>query len=425
MNNANKNRLKKILEKLSGDERNFVYNVISQDPLSNIYSKLFLLYFVLISFFLLWPFDFISFPKNDTQWIQEKNGIEFQKTGQIISVSPTNKFYNYITKNSSLTIEICVETKDITQSGLARIFSYSKNKEISNFVIGQAWDKLVIRLRTTKTNQKGTSPHLVINDVFNSKSFQHIVIIYNSNEQRVYINDELKARSNVLQGILSNWDISCKLILGNETTGDRPWKGKIFYVAVYSNALTEQEIHYNYLSRNNAMRGISDSTSFKKKQQQTNVLEPKRPLIEYLFDEKKGNMIHDSGLGLTPINMIMPEYIKPTNKRLLNFSPELFHYKSRFADIILNILIFIPIGILINGTLRTRYGLKPRIAIITALSGTFLSVGFECLQYFSIDRNSSLIDVITNMTGTILGVFLDISYHFHLRYRARHIKRAL
>jgi len=41
---------------------------------------------------------------------------------------------------------------------------------------------------------------------------------------------------------LSNWDASHRLALGNELTGDRPWLGNLYYVAVYDRPLDAEEV---------------------------------------------------------------------------------------------------------------------------------------------------------------------------------------
>lgn len=96
-----------------------------------------------------------------------------------------------------MAIEVWIETGDTNQSGPARIISYSINEKLCNFTLGQAWDKLIVRLRTTRTSSNGTIPHIVIIDTFNHRNMQHVVITYDFSEQRVFINGELKARSNV------------------------------------------------------------------------------------------------------------------------------------------------------------------------------------------------------------------------------------
>ncbi|MFC1880779.1 LamG-like jellyroll fold domain-containing protein [Thermodesulfobacteriota bacterium] len=423
MDSDNTNRLKKIVDRLSPEDGKYICRVIYKDPFTDTYPILLIIYIFILGGFLLWPFDFLSWARNDARWMKNSNGIEFLKIGQAVSNSSTREFFDRLVKRGSITVEVWLETGDIDQSGLARIFSYSKNKKLCNFTIGQAWDKLVIRFRTTKTNLKGKSPHLVINDVFNSRTLQHIVIMYNLSEQRVYINGELKARSNVLKGDLSNWDPFCRLVIGNEATGDRSWKGKIYYVAVFDRVFTEQEIHNNYLSEFQSKVNTRPRVLRRKGSTKDTDLKTKGPLLRYLFDERKGNVIHDTGSVLSPVNLIIPEYIRPTNKPFLDFSSDYLHSKSQFSDIILNILIFIPLGMLIHGMLRIRYRLALKISLATLLAGILFSLSVESLQHFSMTRDSSLIDVSTNMTGVAIGIMIDRFYNLFLNYQAERLQR--
>lgn len=422
MNNDNIKKLKKIVNSLSTENGKFICKLVYRDPFTDTYSILLIIYIVILAGFLLWPFDFVSSAKNDARWIKNSNGIEFLRIGEAVSTSSTREFLDRVVKSGRITIEMWLETGDLNQSGLSRIFSYSKNTRLSNFTIGQAWDKLVVRLRTTKTSLKGTSPHLVLNDTFNSRSLQHIVIMRNPSEQRIYINGELKARSNIVKGDLSNWDPSCKLVIGNEVTGDRPWKGKIYYVAVYDRDLTEQEIRKDYLSDFKSQVNARPPVLWRKGGTEGTRVKAKGPLLRYLLDERKGNVIHDTGSDLSPVNLILPEYIRPTNKPFLDISTEYLHSKLRFSDVMVNILIFIPLGILIHGLLKSRYGLTLKIALATLLAGTLFSLGVESLQHFSITRNSSLIDVFTNTTGTAIGIIMDRCYYLYLNRQAKRLQ---
>ena len=244
----NSNRLKKIIDRLSAEDGKYICRVIYRDPFTDIYSILLIIYVFILGFFLLWPFDFVSLIRNDARWIGNSKGIEFLKIGQAVSNSPTQEFFDRLVKGSGLTLELWLKTEDLNQTGPARILSYSINTGLRNFTIGQSRDKLVVRLRTTETDLNGMNPHLIIGDTFNYESLQHMVIMYDFSEQRVYINGEQRARSEILKGDFSNWDPSCSLVIGNEVIGDRPLKGKIYYVAVFDRPLTEQEIRQNYLS---------------------------------------------------------------------------------------------------------------------------------------------------------------------------------
>jgi hypothetical protein len=414
-------KLKKIIDKLSVQDGKYICRVIYGDRLADIYTKLLIIYVFILGGFLLWPFDFIFKVKNHAHWIENSKGIELLRTGKAVSNSSTQEFFDRLVKGSGLTLEVWLETEDLDQSGPARIISYAINKELCNFILGQAWDKLIVRLRTTKTSFKGTAPHLVIPDTFTSHRLKHIVIMYDYSEQRIYINGEQRVRSNVLKGDFSNWDASCKLVIGNEVTGDRPWRGKIYYIAIFDRALTEQEIRQNYLSGFQSEINTCPSVLLGKASMKHTGLKTKNPVTKYLFNEGKGDMIHDSGSGLIPVNLFIPNYISHKKEPLFTLSIGFLKRNYRFSDLIINVLIFIPLGIFVHGMLRNHYGLTLEISLATLLAGTLFSLSIESLQHFSMTRNSSIIDVFTNMTGIAIGIMIDRFYILFLNYQDRHL----
>jgi VanZ family protein len=438
-------RLKTIIDSLSAEDGKFICRVIYRDPLKNIYSILLIIYAFILGISLLWPFDFVSIVRNDARWIDNSKGIEFLEIGQAVSNASTQEFFDRLVKGSGLTLEVWLKTEDLSQSGPARILSYSINQVLRNFTIGQSKDQLVVRLRTIETSLNGMNPHLIVNDVFNDKGLKHIVIIYNFLEQRVYINGEQKVRSKILKGNFSNWDPSCRLVLGNEVTGDRPWKGKIYNVAIYDRPLTKKEIRQNYLSglRSKVNKGDTKDVDIKAKGLVARFLfylselhskvnnwgmkradaKAKSLVARYLFNEGKGDVIHDSGSVLNPMNLYMP--IKLKVKPFLSFSIDSLDSKSQFSDIIINILIFIPLGIFIHGMLRNRFGLTLKISILGLLVGTLFTLGVESIQHFSMTRDSSLIDVFTNTTGIVIGIMIDRVYTMFLNDQAERLRKLL
>ena len=75
-------------------------------------------------------------------------------------------------------------------------------------------------------------------------------------------------------------------------------------------------------------------------------------------------------------------------------------YDSR-ADVLTNILAYIPLGILLVWSFPTRR----RVLIVTAatLAGGLLSLTMESVQMFLPSRTSSKIDLLTNLMGTLVG----------------------
>jgi VanZ family protein len=270
-----------------------------------------------------------------------------------------------------------------------------------------------MRLRTTKTDLNGVKPYLKVANVFGSAGLQHIIVTYDFLEQLVYINGTMQARAKIPGGKFTNWDPSYYLMLGNEATGNRPWLGKIFFLAIYSRPLTEKEIHQNYLAG-----WLSESRSGEQMCRASEGL-----VARYLFEERHGDRIGDSGETKAPLDLYIPTAIQ--KKSYLDFSHILFSKNSKralFGDVILNIIIFIPIGFLLHAVLRRHCESSLKTAAFVFIIGTLFTFGIESLQYFSLTRHSSLVDMINNMVGTAVGIATDIFYIGYLKSQRRSLQ---
>jgi VanZ family protein len=77
-------------------------------------------------------------------------------------------------------------------------------------------------------------------------------------------------------------------------------------------------------------------------------------------------------------------------------------------DTVLNVLAYIPLGLLAGATLRKRFGLLLSV-LLGWLAGVLLSVSMEYLQMYLPARVSSNVDVLANSVGALLGALLAIS----------------
>ena len=84
--------------------------------------------------------------------------------------------------------------------------------------------------------------------------------------------------------------------------------------------------------------------------------------------------------------------------------PDLF--RAGLQDIVLNIVGYIPIGIV----------LAPSGAAKTILVGTAISGVAELVQVFSIGRSPSLVDLATNILGTLIGWYIARRLKVSLRF---------
>jgi hypothetical protein len=354
------------------------------------------LYLILIFFALLRPFNF-DLNCNNAKWLKTKNGIQFNQKGQVISTESTSGLYQMLTEGNGLTLEVWISTYDIIQDGPARILSYSIDTHLRNFTLAQSKDKLVMRLRTEITDQNGIVPHIEVENIFGVNNFYHIIITYNFSNECVFINGKKRVCDYTVSGKFSNWDPSFKLVVGNEATGDRPWLGEIYYVAIYNEALNSREIKWNYEA------GLQNTRC----SNENRLTNGTRPVVCYLFNEKGGNQIADAGISPYKFNLHIPGRL-PVNRPFL-YLPSLRDLHSHFftIDSLLNILGFIPFGFLLHRLVKLRLKNGLQTVAIVLIIGLFISLGCEVLQHFLPSRCSSIIDVFTNMFGLSLGLTIN------------------
>jgi len=176
-------------------------------------------------------------------WIGARNGIDISSSTIISNPTPTKLSDTFAVKNQ-ITIEAWVAPANTMQYGPARIVTLSQDPSNRNFTLGQTGDSLEVRLRTPNTSLNGT-PALATPSASLSSEIQHVVCTYDGSIKRLYV-DGVEISTQVLSGGFSNWDSNYTFALGNEIGNVRMWLGKIYLVAIYSQALTQTEVTQNY-----------------------------------------------------------------------------------------------------------------------------------------------------------------------------------
>ncbi|NOH00346.1 MAG: LamG domain-containing protein [Ignavibacteriae bacterium] len=175
----------------------------------------------------------------------------------IISSDIAAKLNNNCKQTNALTIEAWIKPANSTQNGPARIVSLSNDRSNRNFTLGQGEGSnntygYDVRLRTSATSNNGV-PSVTATSPAITTNLTHVVYTRSSEgETKIYI-DGLESFSTTFNGNLSNWDNSFKLILANEMTGDRPWLGSFYKVAIYDKALDSDEVQTTFTEFNNTM----------------------------------------------------------------------------------------------------------------------------------------------------------------------------
>lgn len=171
--------------------------------------------------------------------------LDVEQSTVIASPGPATKIYEACTASDAITIEAWIEPLSLDQSGPSRIVSFSVDTGARNFTLGQDSANYDTRLRTTETSENGTpsvaSPGLML-------ELTHVVYSRDANGTVEFYRDGTLLNSDVRGGDFSNWDSSHRFALANELTEDRAWLGGLSLVAIYSRALTPDEVAINFVA---------------------------------------------------------------------------------------------------------------------------------------------------------------------------------
>ncbi len=172
---------------------------------------------------------------------------------RIQSSGPATKIIDAVRSTNTITVEAWIQPDNLNQDGPARIVGISGNPSNRNVTLGQGlWDNqprtvFDTRLRTRSSTPNGI-PSLSTPTNTATTNLTHVVFTHAANgTSTMYINGVAVATSQMGTD-LGNWDPAFPLVLANEPTGDRPWLGTFYLVAIYNRALSSTEVTQNYQS---------------------------------------------------------------------------------------------------------------------------------------------------------------------------------
>jgi hypothetical protein len=190
--------------------------------------------------------------------IENESGVKWTSKGLLIgastlvaSTAPATKIVQACKASNEVSVEAWVRPGTLTPPGKdGRIVALSSDPMNQDFLLGQ--DELkgpirsyFMRLRTTTTDLVG-KPALATPENTTVPKLSHLVYTRSSTGVATLYVDGVDVARTTGGGALSNWNESYRLAVGNEISGDRPWLGEVHLVAVYSRALTADEVKQNF-----------------------------------------------------------------------------------------------------------------------------------------------------------------------------------
>lgn len=185
----------------------------------------------------------ISLTLEGTEWV-EGGGLRNVSGKAQASLDDSRKLFDLIDASRAYSVEAWVIPDDTAQDGPARIVSYSQDTQTRNFTLGQNAIYYQLRNRSTGTGANGT-PELEAIDSEVMTTLQHVVATFDeASGRKIYINGALVAAEETADTL--EWTDDQILVLGNEVTNDRLWKGVMRMVAIHDQVLTSEQVQQNY-----------------------------------------------------------------------------------------------------------------------------------------------------------------------------------
>jgi VanZ like family len=331
----------------------------------------------------LWPFN--PFPRNEVTWLGTGKGLQFGEHGVVFSREPFQ--LPRLNRESSCTLAIRLQP-DPLPNGSGTLLEFYRPENPALFRLMQWRDLLLI-----KKDYQGAKNHLKTTEV----DLEHAFLpgepvsftITSSPAGGVAYRNGMRAAGTTRMG-LSCGDFVGQLVLGDSAVIDNAWRGNILDLVIYDRELPPQEIASKYASWNET-KTVQESGG------------DQHVVAHYTFTEGHGQIVHGQPGG-TP-DLYIPEIFKVPHKKILMWPWEEARDKRTLRDLATNIFGFVPFGFVFLAYLTWNRKVR-RAAMVTILCGAAISLAIEILQAYIPGRDSGILDIISNTSGTILGVLL-------------------
>ena len=163
----------------------------------------------------------------------------------IASDGPATRITTRLRQAQQFSIEAWVTPAEPEQTGPARIVTLSLDAGKRSVTLAQDKGRYDLRLRTSTTSDNGT-PSTPAPDGSAAPRRTHVVATRSPDGVVTLWLDGIPAATNTVAGDMNRWPDDCRLVVANEVGGERPWRGELALVAIYSRTLAPAEVERNF-----------------------------------------------------------------------------------------------------------------------------------------------------------------------------------
>ncbi len=337
----------------------------------------------------LWPFDFQ--PSNRVTWLSDRSGLHFEPYGIAYDPAPLPTAGDG--RSPNFTVELWLEAQHEPVNDVFDMVTIHNRRLPLDFSLYQWRRDFILRATTQPPQPAGSRSEAGVDDLLSERTVQFITLRGDGSGTDFYLDGSAVEHFPRFVPSPEAWD--GQLILGNSASGKHSWTGQLFGLALYNRALDPAEIarHATLWTQGRAGQ-LTNAPGL---------------MALYLFDEGRGRAAADSSANRH--HLILPVRFQPVHREfLISPSKDIAYNRPDYSDIAVNIFGFVPFGLCF---FLHRRSLKPKRwavnALLVVLAGAAVSLAIEIIQAWLPNRVSSTTDLLTNTTGTLLGVVLALA----------------
>ena len=295
-------------------------------------------------------------------------GVEFHDRSLLASAPEAAPLEATPFSNAQFGLELVLRAPHLRMRGPARIVAYSLNRRGQNWLVGQLDRSLIVRHRGREAEFPGA---------FGTGARQHFVISIADEIVSVH-RDGRRFGTRTFTKEIVDWLPGCRLTLGNEVTGLRPWVGELHVARIYDTVLPATTAAALFAAYEGHRTEVP------------------APALALSYDGSRWSFGDDVPLQL---------YGWPWTLKLdALVTSSYFERGGSLRDLAFNVGGTIPFGLLLAWLLRPRgtWAVLWRTLLLQGL----LSGLVETVQFFGHRRDADLVDIAANICGAMLGVLL-------------------
>ena len=323
---------------------------------------------------------------NDVRWLADQDGIRFQGRGMAFIENLDLALKDR--HETHFTIEMAVTPSKGRLRGYNPLLVMHSGHDQNQMTIWQYSQSLIV-MNGDDYNNRQRRARLVARDVFSRQKTRFVTVVSGPRGTRLHVDGDLVAAKKDMYLALPPRESNLRLVLGNSVYANQGWRGDIHGLTITGIAFDEEAVKLRH------ERWLADR-SF-------NFIQPdsQKPLFTF-------NAGAADRLIKPPTNQSLrvPERLVALEKRFLGSKwGRLKWDRTTVLDIVINIVGFIPIGIVLYGFLQSLAGPTNRQGIAVAvLLCLMVSLFIELTQALIPSRISSLRDLILNTFGGWVGI---------------------